>query len=112
MGDGRVEQDLIDFKSSVSKSLDAYSENLKMYIDSMEKLLNENEYFSLDNFIQLHQDRKNEAIRHFQSQSDDNELKFAIQNRLTTKIDEKLTIFEERNYEKRDKFVDFLVSHK
>lgn len=90
--------------------MDAYSDNLKHYIDSMEKLLNENEYFSLDNFIQLHQDRKNEVVRHFQSQSDDNDLKFAIQNRLTTKIDEKLIAFETKNCAKRDQFVDFLVS--
>lgn len=105
----KLEQNLNEFNVSICAILELFTENLQYYSDSMQKSINENEYFSEINFLELHQSSKDEAISKFQSQSRDNELKSAFRSKLDVKIDQTLPAFEAKSVEKRQ---DFLVSMK
>lgn len=101
----KLQQNLNEFGAISYRVLDSYTRNLQLYIDSMQKSLNQIDYFREVDFIRLHQNTKNQAIAQFQSQSGDNELKSDVQKKLESKIDQKLPAFKATNEAKRQCFI-------
>lgn len=59
---GKLDQDLNNYQSALTQTLDSYNNCPNHYSRRMQESLNGVEYFSLDEFTSLHQNIRNEAI--------------------------------------------------
>lgn len=58
----KLRQNLDNFSSALSTTLEAFNARQNQYINSMQSALDQVEYFRYDDFIKLHQRVKNEAL--------------------------------------------------
>lgn len=59
---GKLEQDLNNYQSVLSQTLDSFNHCPNDYSRRMQESLNGVEYFSLSEFMSFHQNIRNEAI--------------------------------------------------
>lgn len=58
----KLDSDINILSDALRKTMDSYSQTLQHYVDSMQRSLNENQYFNQGDLIKLHQNTKNTAI--------------------------------------------------
>ncbi|XP_055323105.1 atlastin-like [Sitodiplosis mosellana] len=103
---GRLDQNLNNFQSALIGTLEIFNQRQNHFTNSMQSSLDRVEYFRSDEFVNLHQRVKNEAMSQFLEVSHlDGALKYIIQNKLNQNIDEKIRFFEGMNTAKHTNFV-------
>ncbi|XP_031639173.1 uncharacterized protein LOC116351230 [Contarinia nasturtii] len=107
----RLESDLNVLNGALSGIVDSYSRAVQSYTDSMQKSINDNEYFSQTDFMKIHQATKTETMHQFQTQPGDNEFKWAIQRKIEASIEQKFHTFEPTNAAKRQDFIQRANAH-
>lgn len=58
----KLDSDINILSDALRKTMDSYSQTSQHYVDSMQRSMNENQYFNQGDLIKLHQNTKNTAI--------------------------------------------------